>query len=413
LGQGIAGEFEVISSGWRKFKMRSIKKVLGYGMLAAAFMMIGSATGIAQSNCDDVDGYTALDAKIRENYAKLSTLQVAVDAGKQFLEKYGECEATKGMADYLKANLAGWEKKIKDAEEAEKTGKLYKRYDDGIKNSNFDDAYSAGREIIALKPNESLDQIIPLGAIGLYQSYNKNYKYNDETLKYAKLAIEKMKAGEKSVNGVYGVYNYGYKTKEDAMSEMNYAIGYILYYAKDDKMSALPYLYEVSQSPGRNKTAPQVYAAIGSFYVDKAQKVGNEIKPLVEELNNAATTNERKIELDKMIKAKEAFYKAYEERTLDALGRAYKVAKNGTPAEKEYRDKLYKSIQAIYESRFEKKEGLDSWLTTATAKPMPNPLSEVTPIAEEEAPTTTTTTSAAPAGGTNGTNGNTAKVAKP
>ena len=49
--------------------MNTFKKYLGYGMLTAAFLTVGTADSFAQANanCDDVDGYTALDAKIRKN----------------------------------------------------------------------------------------------------------------------------------------------------------------------------------------------------------------------------------------------------------------------------------------------------------------------------------------------------------
>lgn len=389
--------------------MNKLKNVLGFGMLAAAFLMVGTIQGFAQSNCDDVDGYTALDAKIRENYAKLSTLPIAIQAGKEFLEKYGSCDATEGMATYLKANLENWEKKVKEEDDRKKMQALYERFDAGVEKSNFDDVYAAGKEIIAKKPSESLDQMIPMAAIGLYQTYNKNHKYNSDSLMYAKMVIDKIKAGETSQNKAWGVLNYAYGKKEDVLSEMTYVIGYITYYANDNKLAALPYFYEVAQMPGRNKTEPRVFVAVGAYYLTQAEKIGKEIEPLAAELKKLQEEKlnpERQLELDGLIKPKEAIYKAYVERALDSYGRAHKVAKNGTPAEKQYRDNLYKTIQSLYEDRFEKKDGLDSWLTTAVSKPMPNPLSEVTPVSDDAE---SATTSAAPAGG----NGKTATVQKP
>ena len=93
---------------------------------------------------------------------------------------------------------------------------------------------------------------------------------------------------------------------------------------------------------------------------------------------------------------------------MDALARAHKVAKDTTPAEKEYKNNLYKGLQDLYKRRFEKEVGLNEWVAATTAKPFPDPTSTVQPVVEE-ATTTTTTTSAAPAGNS-GANG--AAVAK-
>ncbi len=395
--------------------MNTFKKYLGYGMLAAAFLTVGTADGYAQASCDDVDGYTALDAKIRESYAKLATLPVAITSGKEFLEKYGTCEPTAGMATYLKENIQKWEARVKEAGEKAEVDAMFGRFDAAIKAGNAAQVYTSGREILAKQPGNP-NVIMVMGAVGLDEAIKGNAVNVDASIANAKTALAyaknpssefpKTRASDKAKTA--GAFQYEF-SREQAVDQMTYVIGYMHYYVKKDKKMALPYFYELSQSSERFKGDPSLYAAVGSYYTDEAVRLGNEIKPLIEKLNNAATTDEEKIELDKQIKVKEAVYKAYEERTLDAFGRAYKVAKNGTPEEKTYRDNLYKTIQAIYESRFAKKDGVDAWLSTATAKPMPNPLLEVTPIVEETTTTTTTTTSATPAG----TNGKTATVAKP
>ena len=107
------------------------------------------------------------------------------------------------------------------------------------------------------------------------------------------------------------------------------------------------------------------------------------------------------------------------ERILDAFGRAYKVTKD-TPANKAYRDNLYKIMQDVYKSRFPDKEtGLNEYIAATVQKPFPNPTSEVTPVADPE-PTTSTTSSTAPASQPAGAakapaavNGKTAVTTKP
>ncbi len=396
--------------------MNTFKKYLGYGMLAGAFLTVGTANSYAQANanCDDVDGYTALDAKIRENYAKVATLPEAIKAGKEFLEKYGTCEPTAGMATYLKENIAKWEDTVRKKGIEDEVNEMFGRFDAAIKAGNVAQINSVGREILAKQPGNP-NVIMVMGAAGLDEAIKGNPANVDASIANAKTALAyaknassefpKTRATDKAKTA--GAFQYEF-SREQAVDQMTYALAYLNYYTKKDKKSALPYFYELAQTSNRFKNDPSIYAAVGSYYTDEAVRLGNEIKPLIEKLNNAATTDEEKIELDKQIKVKEAVYKAYEERTLDAFGRAYNVAKNGTPAEKTYRENLYKTIQAIYDSRFPgQKVGVDAWLSTAIAKPMPNPLSEVTPVVEE---TTTISTTLAPA---TVTNSKTATVTKP
>jgi hypothetical protein len=59
------------------------------------------------------------------------------------------------------------------------------------------------------------------------------------------------------------------------------------------------------------------------------------------------------------------------ERALDVYARAYKFAPKDEK-NKAYRDKLYKNLQDVYKVRFGKPEGLDAYIASATAKPLPN-----------------------------------------
>jgi hypothetical protein len=151
------------------------------------------------------------------------------------------------------------------------------------------------------------------------------------------------------------------------------------------------------------QTDPQLYVTMGVYALDQAKPVVAELTELATKLNAAdqeikktETTEERKkelsqlkIDLDKQIVAKEGYLKAWEERALDGFVRAYKNAKDVTPAEKDYRKMIYGQIQALYKSRFEKEDGVDSYITTAFTKPMPNPTTDVTPVVAVEAATTT------------------------
>jgi hypothetical protein len=273
---------------------------------------------------------------------------------------------------------------------------LFGRFDNGIKNKSYDEAYAAGGEIVSQLGNEPgvINQLVPLGLIGLYQSVPsiKNYKYNDQTLRYADMALAKLKAGDpgtkknaKTGAPEYGVFEFTFN-KEDAISELTYAKAYINFWAKGDKKAALPLYYEAIQLPGLHKNDPYAYASIGGFYADEAGRLGKEYAALVQQ-RKPDNTPEVAAELESKIKNTEGMLKGYLDRAIDAYSRAYNYTKND-PATKAERDAVYKTVQDLYKLRFQKDTGINEFITATVAKPMPNPTTEVVPVIED---TTTTT----------------------
>jgi len=387
---------------------------LSLGFLLAAIIAGGTLSGFAQdppADCADVDGFNALytkftgtisvDAKTNKSIFNPKTVaekQAALDNAKQILEKYGACPTFAENVNYVKGWISPIETAIKAQNERETVGVVVTRYDNGIRDAKFDDAYAAGKEILAKQP-DNLNVLVPLGLVGLYESYKNNFKYNDDSVRYAQQALSLIKSGkelpQKNAKGVpaAGVFAFE-RTKEEAISELTYAIGYITYYGKKDKKAALPYYYEVTQLPGPFKTEPRVYQSIGNYYVDEAAKVGQEIAALIAK-QKAAKTDAEKEQIDKEIEPKTALFNGYTERIIDAYARAYTVAKADTPANKTYKEGLYKTLQDTYRRRFDKIEGLDAYVASTVAKPLPNPTTAVTPVLDP-APAATTPVSAAP-----------------
>ncbi|MCA1608870.1 MAG: hypothetical protein LC730_05350, partial [Acidobacteria bacterium] len=111
---------------------------------------------------------------------------------------------------------------------------------------------------------------------------------------------------------------------------------------------------------------------------------------------STADTPEVTAEKETKIKAAEGMIKGYLERAIDAFGRAKKF----TPAtDKTTVDAINKTLADLYKARFAKTDGMDAYVASKIAQPMPDPTSQVTPIIEAETTTTTgaTTPAAAPA----------------
>ena len=164
---------------------------------------------------------------------------------------------------------------------------------------------------------------------------------------------------------------------------------------------------------GKFKGDPRVYGAVGDFYFEEATKIRKEIPPMIEK-QKALTTDEEKLKMDAEIEAKIALFNGYAERAMDAFGRAHKLAPSSTPAEKTYKDNIYKAIEDLYKWRFEKETGINEYIASTITKPFPNPMSEVKPVSDPKPATTTTnTTSSTPAATKPATNGKTAVTTKP
>jgi len=389
-------------------KVRSI----GLALLAVIFIAVGAGSSYAQAGCDDTDAINALDAKIRANYTKNATVKEALNGGKEFLEKFGSCEAVAEFVTWLKGQMPKWEERSKNYDNAQKMGALFSKFDEGINGKKYDDVYSAGKEILVVEP-KNVHVMIPLGIIALNESYNKNYKYNEDALRYAKMAIDALNAGAqpKMKNGqpilnkngqpAYSTWDF---SKEEAIDELTYSMAYIDFYAKTDKKTALPLYYQLSQSKGRFKDEPRVFAAIGDFYVAEAAKLGEEIAGMITK-QKAMTTDEEKEKIDVDIKAKVGLFNGYTERAIDAFSRAHKVAPSATPNDKTYKDMLFKTISDLYKRRFDKEAGMNEYIAATLAKPFPDPLSQVTPINDPDPTTTTTNTTTGSVPGVGAANG--------
>jgi len=362
----------------------------------AAIFAIGAVTASAQDPCANIEVLTAAADKVREDFANYGKAtfdgkQKTIDGGKDFVVKYGACEPTKDLTDYINKYVPGMETQLAAAKEKKAKDDLVARFDNALKAKSWNEVYASGKEILAKYPDEFRDAVLVLGSIGLDETAKtpRVTTWNDDTLKYAKMSIADLEAGK--TFKTFGVREFKYKSKEDALGWMNYTIGFILAFDKNNKKDAVPYLYKATQLASDTKNNPIVFQSIGSFYFDDVKRLVGEVTALEARQDPTATPEVQKALVEE-IKAKVAMVNGTAEAAIDAYSRAYKLA-DPTPKGKVYKDGLYKTISDLYNVRFGKATGIDAWITSTTAKPMPNPMNPVAPIRDPEpvAPVTTTT----------------------
>jgi len=373
------------------------------GLLVAAILAVGAMAGFGQDPCADAEAIIKLGDQFRAEFPDktLAGRKKASATGKSFLEKYGSCESAKDLADYLKTQIPRIDENIKKIEEAEAKAALLKRFDTALGSKNWDEVYAAGKEILQKYPDEFRTAELVLGSIGLDETAKspRITKYNDETLRFARQAIADLEAGKEfkvlNKEGVkvdsFGLNPFSYKSKEDALGWMNYTIGYIYFYDKKDKKQGLSYLYKATQLASDTKNNPIVYESIGSYYFDEVRKLAAEVDALAKQQADTDTPEVAKEKVD-AIKAKVALVNGTAEAALDAYARAYSLAKADAKSPKAYNDNLLKIQQDLYNVRFGKMDGFDTFVSNLIKKPLPNPLNPVTPISDPDPVVTTTTT---------------------
>ncbi len=377
--------------------MKNIFRTVGFGLAIVAFSAIN---GFAQGNpCEDPfetkDGEyqkfkKALKLKPPAKTLSLEDLKTAEQVGTSFTSRYGACADLKPIIDYINGKLPAIKEEIIEKER-------FIKFNKGVTDKIWSDAFSAGKEIIAANQNKpiSLDVAIVLSLIGYDQASEKNDSFNGDTVMLAETVIKKIDAGMTSEKyGAFGKYELKTKDypdgKQNSLGWMNYIIGYIKTVRQDNKKDGLPYYYKAATKYNSVvKTYPDLFVTFGSHYLTELKKIDKERVRIFEE--NGKKENEQTLAMWDL-------EKGYFDRAIDAYARAYKLAdaieKAAKPeqktAAKTYKDNLYKALGDIYKERFDKTDGLDAHIAAQLTKPMPDPATEVQPV-KEVVPTTTTT----------------------
>lgn len=394
--------------------MKTIFRYANSGLLAAAMIALGAVAGLAQDPCADTAAFNAAENAAREaNKDKsIAGRKKFVEAGKLLLEKYGTCYKSEDpAADYgpwVKRQIPINEAKIKEMEEAAYREALLGRFNNALKTKNFDELYASGKEVLTKWPDEFRDVEIALGFVGLEETAKtpRVTKWNDDTLRFARQSIQDLESGKVFKTwgvSIVGGFNGQFKSKDDALGWLNYTIGYILFYDKNQKKQALEHLYKATQIASDAKNEAVIYDAIGSYYFDEVKKLADEVTEL--ERQQEKLTDDKVDELKALvekIKDKVALVNGTSEASIDAYARAHDLAKKN-PKTAVYAGNLLKKLQSLYNLRFGKMDGFDTFVANTLKKPLANPLNPVTPIRDPEPVKTTVGSTGTGVGAANGT----------
>lgn len=415
--------------------MKTIFKNLGLGLLmTGSLVFVGTnayaqdaATAPAADVCKETEQQQALYGEFTKNIppaaAKptLDQTKAAIKAGDDYVQKYGACPDSKAIVDYLNKYLPGMKDKVKKQEQSIVKDAIITRFDNAAKAKNTAEVFASGKEILAKEADfadVSTDVAITLASAGFEQAKAKPPvdTYNNDTIAAAKSAISKLESGKTA--DAWGVYTYSLKQGKDSkfkdqkaytLGTLNYFIGNIMYLNQGTndaakKKEALPYLYKATQYDSFAKAEPFVYQAIGAWYIDEALRIEKERQAILA----AMPPTERKDNEQTLAMVGEQ--KGYADRAIDAYGRAYKLAKANTKADKAYVDNLYTRLKEYYGFRFDNKvENMDASIAKADSTPLPDPSTPITPVKIE----TTEPTTAPTTGTTTPTTGATTTTTKP
>lgn len=366
--------------------MKTLVKMMSVAVLTATLAAVGFAQEAPKPDLTTM--YTTFREKQK---AKCGERDEALALGKQIVQVHGDDPINKDVIDYVKKRIAVIEKE-------DPRCKLNTAYDKAYNEKNWPTFFSVSKQIMALEGDSPLgiDLLLQHVATGYaLTDVSKIDTYNNETISYAKLALQKLAAPTvASQTKKWGVFDV-FDTKDNAISWMNRFLGY---YADKNgqKREALGYAYKSTLLGIENPKDLKILKTIGDYYFDEANRLFNDYSER-RKANNGEETDELKVVLGTA--------RANADRGIDAYARAYKIAA-ADPTKTNAKTAFLKDTTALYRFRFNKPETdkvpeLAAYIDTQVAKPMPDPMTDVTPVIEAPKPevpatTPTTTTPAKP-----------------
>jgi hypothetical protein len=374
--------------------------ILGLVMIA----MVGATSQIAFAQEDEK---TKIYNRYMENYqGDLAQRKIALAAAELFVKNYSSDQLNKEIIDYFNGVIPGLreaivvdEKAAAEAEaariKAEARAKRLGNFDKAYKAEDIAGIFRTGQLILDAEPN-LVDVSLVLAGVGYDEAIKEKDVFNDKAIQYAEMSIRLLENKKVDTTfGEWGGYDYVFKTKNNAdgrnnaLGYMHYYIGYIKRFRQQKTEEAVPHFFKSTKFNSMANTIPDVYSAIGGWYITKITSLTKERNAILEERNAETKVEEPSMEkiamFDAQIDGKIAMEKGYADRAIDAYSRAYShvpVKDRSTG----YGKSLFTKLQALHKLRYHDKPEMQSDVSINTnvsmvkAKSMPDPATAVQPI---------------------------------
>ena len=329
-----------------------------------AFAQETTGTTAAAGAQTDEKAKADLYEKWRSN--RKTNQQVAYDAGKEYLQKYGKDED-----EYVKA--------VRKFVTTYESAKVEFDYQQALKGKNWAEAYRLGRQVLSANPNRT-DVKLNLGWAGYLASVDNNNSFNTDAANFAREAAQDIENGRQPMGmdatGKEIVSWAPFGTREDALGGLYFALGSFASKSSRHEEAAQSF-YKAAQQNGFTKKEPTTYANLaGAYEVHEYKRYADEYRTMTSTDATAAEKPEAKALLAKLDDVSD--------RIIDAYARA--IANANDPKYAAQKSAWMKKLTALYKFRHNDSEaGLNEFIAGILNRPMPSP----TPAATATAPATT------------------------
>ena len=296
-------------------------------------MAVLTISGTAQKPKSKDDAFREIASLSKTQ--KPEDMDKAYDLGKDFLTRFG-----KDKDDQVK--------KISTFVENYRMRKFYQAVD----GKKYPETFALGKEILAEQPDNS-EVLMNLAYTG-YNSYssNRDRTYADESIGYARKAIELFDAGK------YPKQFAPFKDKVEASAFLHFIDGTLLFDV--DKKAGAAEIYKAAQYDSMVKNSGDTYSVLATYYEGLYEKSSNDLKArsVAKTVSDADFKSETE-RINKII-----------DQMMDAYARAVKRGEaEKNPNAPQWRQRLVE----VYKFRNKSDAGLDAYIDVANNSPLPDP----------------------------------------
>lgn len=277
----------------------------------------------------------------------------AYEAAKDYMARYGK--ENDQYTRYLKDWIAAWEEDERIRKAAADRADREQQLLGSFTQKDYAKAYGLAKQVLADDP-DNVRVLIALGNGALNASTEaRNETFNSEAAKHAEKAIRLIEAGKSPETWT------PFKSKEDTLGSLHYALGF--YLLKTTPEPAAAHFIRASQVDVDRRNSPTTYSFLALAYQNGAYKRLSE--DYGKRFANQPESAEGKAALDNINKVVD--------KIIDAYARAVALA-GSSPQNQTAKAQWLTQLTNFYKFRHENSDaGLNEFIAGVLTKPLPQP----------------------------------------